>query len=272
MTDTAKMADIVLPVCSSFERSELRFYSCNHVIYTQPVIEPVGQSKPDSEIIFELAKRIAPEDTLMQQGYEACIDWILKPTGLTVEKLKKHPAGVSLNDPHMPPYHKYRDKGFSTPSGKMEFASRQLLEAGYAPLPIYCEPALGPLSTPEIFKEYSLVLGTGTRLPMYIHSRTFRNSWTRTLHPVPTVSINTEDASVRGITMDDEVWLITPRKSIKVRALITDTIAPGVVNIYHGWPEIEVNQLISPDYLDPISGFPGFKSLLCEIKKHHEIQ
>jgi anaerobic selenocysteine-containing dehydrogenase len=72
--------------------------------------------------------------------------------------------------------------------------------------------------------------------------------------------------------MDDEVWLITPRKSIKVRALITDTIAPGVVNIYHGWPEIEVNQLISPDYLDPISGFPGFKSLLCEIKKHHEIQ
>ncbi|MGW8192685.1 MAG: molybdopterin-containing oxidoreductase family protein [Desulforhopalus sp.] len=268
MTDTARMADIILPACSSYERSELRFYSCNHVIYTQPAIRPLGQSKPDNEIIFELAKKIAPDDKLMQQGYEACIDWILQPTGLTVEELKKHPAGFSLINTQMPGYYKYREEGFDTPSAKMEFTSRQLQEAGYDALPVYYEPVLSPRSTPEIFKKYPLVLGTGTRLPMYIHSRTFRNSWNRSLHPVPTVSVNPEDAAARDIAMDDEVLLTTPRNSIKVKALITDTIPPGVVNIYHGWPEIEVNQLISPEYLDPISGFPGFKSLLCEIKKH----
>ena len=44
-------------------------------------------------------------------------------------------------------------------------------------------------------------------------------------------------------------------------------VPPGVVNMYHGYPEASVNLLIEPDYLDPISGYPGFKSLLCEVKK-----
>ncbi len=35
----------------------------------------------------------------------------------------------------------------------------------------------------------------------------------------------------------------------------------------HAWPEADVNLLIEPDYQDPISGFPGFKSLLCEVQK-----
>jgi hypothetical protein len=40
-----------------------------------------------------------------------------------------------------------------------------------------------------------------------------------------------------------------------------------VINIFHGYREPEVNTLVEPDYLDPVSGFPGFKSLLCEVKK-----
>ncbi len=76
-----------------------------------------------------------------------------------------------------------------------------------------------------------------------------------------------QDASNRGISNNDEVILSTLRSKIKIRAKITETLTPGVVNIFHGWPEIEVNHMIDPDYLDPISGFPGFKSLLCEVNK-----
>jgi hypothetical protein len=54
---------------------------------------------------------------------------------------------------------------------------------------------------------------------------------------------------------------------VRVRANLTETVMPGVVNIYHGRPEADVNTLIDPDYRDPISGFPGFKSLLCEVQK-----
>jgi anaerobic selenocysteine-containing dehydrogenase len=63
------------------------------------------------------------------------------------------------------------------------------------------------------------------------------------------------------------VHLSTPRGFLKVRANLTEMVPPGVVSIYHAWPEADVNRLIEPDYLDPISGYPGFKSLLCEVKK-----
>lgn len=266
MTDTAKLADIVLPACTSFERSELRFYAGNHVIFTQPTVPPLGESKPDSEIIFDLAKRIAPDDDLMQKGYEACLDWILKPSGLTLEELKKYPSGLTV-DAEMPPYQKYLQNGFPTPSGKMEFVSTRLEEEGIEGLPVYKEPFLSPVATPELTEKFPLVLGTGIRLPMYVHSRTFRNSWNRKMYPDPCVTMNSIDAADRSISDGDEVILSTQRSSISVKAKITDTMAPGLANIYHGWPDVEVNHLIEPDYLDPISGFPGFKSLICEIQK-----
>jgi hypothetical protein len=40
--------------------------------------------------------------------------------------------------------------------------------------------------------------------------------------------------------------------------------------MYHDYPEASVNLLVEPDYQDPISGFPGFKSLLCQVKKVKE--
>ena len=69
MTDTCKLADIVLPACSSFERSELKFYQEGSVIWTTPVIEPLWESRSDTDIIFDLAERIAADDELMRKGY-----------------------------------------------------------------------------------------------------------------------------------------------------------------------------------------------------------
>jgi len=267
MTDTAKQADIVLPACTSYERSEMRFYAGNHIIYTKPVIPPLGQSRPDSEIIFDLARRIAPEDELLQKGYEACLDWILEPSGLTLAELKQHPSGLTVKEAVMPPYRKYEEEGFPTPSSKMEFVSALLEEAGQDPLPTYREPRLSPISAPETAEKYPLVLGTGIRLPMYVHSRTFRNSWDRALHPCPTVQINPQDAAARGIADGDDVYLSTERAQVKVKAQLTNTLAAGMAAIYHGWPEIELNRMVDPEYLDPISGFPGFKSLLCDVRK-----
>ena len=54
-TDTSKYADIVLPACSSVERSEVRCYPQKYVIFTQPVIAPLGEARSDHDIIFALA-------------------------------------------------------------------------------------------------------------------------------------------------------------------------------------------------------------------------
>jgi anaerobic selenocysteine-containing dehydrogenase len=203
----------------------------------------------------------------MKEGYEACLDWILAPSGLTIDQLKAHPVGCNLVWVEKPPYRKYEKQGFQTPSGKMEFTSLVLKEAGLDPLPRYREPELSPYSTPEVAKEFPLILTTGARLPMFIHSRTFRLPWTRTLRPEPMADINPEDARAREIAQNDAVELSTPRGSICVSANLTEIVPPGTINMYHGYPEADVNRLIAPEYRDPISGFPGFKSLLCEVKK-----
>jgi hypothetical protein len=48
---------------------------------------------------------------------------------------------------------------------------------------------------------------------------------------------------------------------------VTELAALGVAHMYHDYPEADANTLMSGDYLDPISGFPGFKSSLCAVKK-----
>ncbi len=270
MTDSARLADLILPACTSFERSELKTYPESFVIWTSPVIKPIGESRSDLDIITELAKRLTPEDQLLTRGYEVCANWIMEPSGLTVEELKRHPSGFFPENIKMPPYKKYEKAGFPTPSGKMEFTSNVLREAGFDPLPEYKEPKLSPISTPELAKDFPLVLTTGARLPNFIHSQTFRLGWMKGLSPDPFIDINPLDAEKRGISPGDMVVLSTPRGSTSVKANITEKVPLGVVNIYHGYPEVDLNRLIDPEYLDPISGFPGFKSLLCEVKKVNE--
>jgi anaerobic selenocysteine-containing dehydrogenase len=266
-TESAKLADIILPACSSFERSELFFTPPNHAIWTEPVIAPVGRSRPDVDIIVDLAKRMTPEDRLMAQGHEACLEWIFAPAGLAIAELKKLPGGMPLQGRPETPYEKYRATGFPTPSGKMEFTSQVLKEFGINPLPLYKEPELSPVSTPEVAKAFPLVLTTGARLSMYAHSRTFRVPWLRKLRHDPAADINPLDAKVRGIESNEWVLLSTPKGAIRVRANVTDYVPPGVVNMIYGFPGADVNDIIDPDYLDPISGYPGFKSLLCDVKK-----
>jgi len=251
MTDTAKLADVILPACSSYERSELKFYPEKRILWTSPAIEPLGQSRSDADIIFDLAKTLAPNDDLLREGHEASVDWILKPSGFKVAELKKYPRGLAVNDVSIPPYRKYENEGFKTPSKKMEFTSLILAEHGLDSLPVYREPVLSPVSAPEKAKDFPLILTTGARLPFFIHSRAYRIPRLLSFQPDPMVDMNPVDARERDLNQGDWVLLSTSRGAVRVRANLTEN----------------VNTLIDPDYRDPISGFPAFKSLLCEVKK-----
>ncbi|MCE5253743.1 MAG: molybdopterin-dependent oxidoreductase [Actinomycetia bacterium] len=320
LTDSAKYADIVLPACTSVERTEVRCYPQKYIIYTHPVIELLGESRSDTDIIFGLANKLGLDDPLLNptgapaqatqeaaaaaggtvgdaaggtgapasQGeagrgflpngapdfgrvFDEAMDWILEPSGMKVAGLKEHPGGMPVPDPLPVVFKKYEKNGFPTPSGKMEFSST-LLEKysdrpGIAGLPLYAEPRLSPVSSPEVAEEYPLVLGTGTRLPMFIHSRTFRLPWTRSLRRAPQADINPATARRLGIAQGDRVELSTPAGSIEVLANITELAHPETVHMYHDYPEADANSLLSSDYLDPISGFPGFKASLCTVKK-----
>ena len=260
LTDACKYADIVLPACTSVERSEWKTYPNGYTLLTTPAIDPLYDSKPDSEIIFELASRLDLDDDLMKKGYEANLDWVFGPSGLTVAELKKHPLGLV---PPLTPatYKKYETEGFHTPSGKVECVSEVLkkLQPSSAPLPEYEHPVHDD--------DYPLTLNTGSRLPMFIHSQTFRLPWTMSLRPVPAADINAADAAAAGISQGDEIFIATPKGRVKVTANISEMALEGAVFMYHGYPDADVNTLIEADNLDPISGFTAFKSLPCKIEK-----
>ena len=116
----------------------------------------------------------------MKEGYEANIDWVLEPTGMTVEELKKHPLGMMApQDPLI--FKEYEKKGFKTPTGKIECSSEVLRKCqshDYDPLPTYRPPEVVPLQTGlakvSFYHKYRISF-----LPMFIHTRTFRLPWTR---------------------------------------------------------------------------------------------
>ncbi len=268
MTESCKYADIILPVCSSVERSELRVYPEKYIIYTQPAVHPYYESRSDTDILYDLARRLEVNDPLFSAGYEASLDWVLEPTGITIEELKKHPAGMKIPNPVQYPEKKYEKSGFKTPSGKVELKSQILEQAGFNGLPVYTEPKHSPLATPDLFKEYPFILNTGSRLPNICHTRTFRLPWPMSFRPEAAADINVRAAERLGIKQGDKLRITAPKgAAIIVKANLTESVQPGVVHMQHGYKEANVNDLLESDYLDPISGFPGFKSYLAKIER-----
>jgi anaerobic selenocysteine-containing dehydrogenase len=261
-----RFADIVLPACTSVERSELRCYPERYVIFTQPAIAPLHKSWPDVEVVLALAKRLGLDDPLLAAGFEAGLDWILEPSGITVEALKDHPGGMPVPDPITFPEKKYLPNGFMTPSGKFEFKSLLLEKYGYDALPIYRPPKYSHEATPEIAVEYPFILNTGSRLPMLLGSQTFRVPWLRSLRPEAAADLNPDDGNRLGIAQGDLVKISTPKGSVVVKANLTEMVQPGVVHLSPAFIEVKVNSLIEADYVDPIAGTPGYKSLLCKVE------
>ena len=270
-TQACSYADIVLPACSSVERSELMCYGGGYMVVTEPAILPLYQSKSDFDIIIDLAKRLDLDDDLLRKGYEANVDWILEPSGMKIEDIRSYPEGVTAKSQMKSGTQAYKMRGFKTPSGKMEFYSSRIQKYSYIEgvdgLPKYIPPKYSAENTPDIARDYPFIVNTGSRLPMLIHSRTYRLPWIRSLYPRPLLDINPADGIRLGISQGDMVRLSTLKGSIELRANLTEIAMEGVVFLYHCLEEANANLLIEYDYTDPISGFPGYKSFLGKVEK-----
>ncbi len=129
LTDSAKYADIVLPACTSVERSEARCWPMGYVMLSQPAIEPVGQSRSDVDIIAQLSKELGLGDDLLESGFDACLDWMLEPSALSVAELKKHPSGMFVPDFKKPPK-EVRRPGIQDPVGQVRIHLRRAFRNG----------------------------------------------------------------------------------------------------------------------------------------------
>lgn len=265
MTDTAKLADIVLPCCSSFEREEFKAYPGGFGAYYMPAIQPLYEARSDARIIQELCARLGIEDEHLLKGYRHCVEHVLEGAGFDMDELiaSELPVRSKAAGPYRPG--SYIDSGCRTKSGKLELWSELIAscpaEKGLRPLPEYEEPMLRP------DEKYPFIYMTGVRIPNAIHTRLHRVPWARSLRPEPMADISCEDAQRLKIERGDNIRLYNDYGSINVKANPTAAVSPGQVYMFHGYSEADAAKLLCADHLDPYSGFPGYKSGVCAIEK-----
>lgn len=274
---THNFVDIVLPAATNFERSEPFVVFGRKVYARRPVVKPYMEAKPDWQIVFDIAVKLGHSAEFWEGDTKEAMDWILeKAAGIKTDDVPI-PEGTVIPPPGPDKFKKYEigmlrkdgQKGFPTPTGKVELWSKVLEKYGLDPLPVYKEPEESPVSRPDLALEYPLVLMTGDRIPVFTHSKHRELLWVREIMPNPQANINPEDAKKRGIKEGDLVSVESPHGKIKVKAHLTYMLPEGLVDMPHGWaavPESNANDL-TPRLFDPISGFPSFKTGLCEIKR-----
>jgi anaerobic selenocysteine-containing dehydrogenase len=293
MTPTAELCDYVLPATSFLEMANIttafehRRQGKTHLQYRAAVVEPLAERRSDTWIIFELAKRMGFAEQFWRGDIESGYAYELQPAGVTLDQLKTVPGGISL--PAEPVYEKHarpgkdgRPHGFATPSKKVELYCLPFAANGIAALPEYIEPAMSPLSRPDIAADFPLVL-TNAKFTTFVHSQQRALPSLRKSSPEPSAEMHPKTAERYGIKNKAWMFVETPRGAIKVKARVSPNIVPGIVCCQHGWwqdcKELELPgyspfdanganaaTLIAADLADPVSGSLPHRSYLCRIK------
>lgn len=270
ITETGELSNYVLPACSHLEKWGLAYtYNVCHclpyLMLRKKTIEPYYESWSEWRFFTELAKRLGLGDKFPWKSEEELVAFELGPTGLTFQQLlHEKPEGAYYQ---MKQYG-MRDEKFSTPSGKIEIYSEALKKVGFDPLPTYIEPLKSPLSSPELFEKYPLILSTGNRNIYYTHGQFRKIKSLIEKNPEPRAEIGPKTAQKYGIKEADDIIIETDRGRVKMKAHLDERVSEGVVLVPHGWPK-EANANLLTDTLcrEPIMGYPDMKSLLCSIRK-----
>ena len=283
---TAAYADILLPVATSWEREGLRagfdtsLASLKRVQLRQAVIAPQGQARSDTDIVLGLAERLGMKAQFFNGSADSGHDAVLKPAGLSVEKLRQHPEGIELpGEVTLKAYAKLIDgvpQGFATPTRRVEIYAETLLNHGIAPLPML-EAADLPAAPPG----YPLRLGAAKVLA-FCHSQHRNLESLRKLMPDPQAEIAPETARARGIATGDWIRIRTGTGSAVARARVSRDLGEGMVCAQHGWwiegaagspydgdhlLAANLNQVIDTSREDPVSGSIPLRASWCEVEK-----
>ena len=281
MTPTLALADYVFPAADWLERPTLQFRwgLQNYYVAGEKSVEPQYERRDDYLFWRELGIRLGQEQ-YWPETLEKMFDKFLEPSGKTFDKLVHEKEHWYFPKEE---YKKYESKGFATFSGKVELLPSILEKIGIDPLPRYVEPARSPMSSPELAKEYPLVLISGSRLLHYWHSCYREEKRLRKVYPDPLVQIHPQTASKLGIKQGDWVFIETPEGKIREKAELTDRIDPRVVHAdaYWWFPEkpgnepslfgvwdSNINAIIPRDpKLFDYAGDYNFRGLLCKVYK-----
>ncbi|MFC1819988.1 molybdopterin-dependent oxidoreductase [Thermodesulfobacteriota bacterium] len=272
MTPTAELADIFLPAGTWLEQDHIADNWKRHgYVFARQKCCKIGEAWQDHKIFMELGKKMGQE---WWPTVEDALDYLLEPSGLTFEEFKEKGYLQGENV-----YQKFKERGFSTPTRKLELSSTILEKWGRDPLPQYREIPESPVSTPDVAKKYPYIFNSGLRTPTYFHTANRMIPWLREIRPYPIAEIHPETAKKHGIKNGQWIYIESPRGRIKQRAKFNYGLDPRVVASEHGWwfPEIKdqghgwdisnANILTDNafDTCDPNMGSTNLRVCLCNI-------
>ncbi len=250
LSETAELAHIVLPGVSFAEKDGTFTNTERRVQRVRKAIEPVGNSRPDWQIISDLSTRLGYP---MQYNSPAAImEEIASLTpsygGIRYERLEglglQWPC-PSVDHPGTPLLHK--DK-FTRGKGKFHVTP-------YVPAP----------ELPD--EEYPFLLTTGRVLYHYHTMISRKSKGLSEIYPEGVLEINPEDARRLGIQPDNGLVEVASRRGkVKVKAKISENLQPGMVFMTFHFKEAAAN-LLTLDVLDPVAKIPGYKVCAVKIQK-----
>jgi len=249
MTETAELADVVLPAVTFAEKDGTFTNTERRVQRVRKAIDPVGDAKPDWWITCQLSKRLngkgfdfsKPEEIMEEISS-------LTPSykGIGYARLEK--GGLqwpcpTTDHPGTPFLHAEK---FGTDSGKGKFR----------PL-TYGKPGEEPDG------EYPLLLTTDRSLYHYHSTMTRRVYGLNVLDNEELLNIHPEDASRFGVSDGQMVRVVSRRGEVEVKVKVTDSFSPGTVSMTFHFAETPTNVLTSCE-LDPVAKTPSTK--VCAVR------
>ncbi|WP_044749262.1 molybdopterin-dependent oxidoreductase [Bacillus alveayuensis] len=229
MTDTAELADYVLPTTTVFEEEDIYYSSMYHayVNYGPAIVEPPGEAKSDLWIWTELAKRLGFGDDFAYSREEFLKMGLssLKKYGITLEKLKEE-KHLLLPVKSVP----WDDYQFKTPSGKYEFTSNLAIQKGMDGKLKIAYPAESSISNRELAAKYPYTLLT-------IHP--LRSNHSQHYHLIESmqsirIEVSEDIAIEKGLKENDLVKVFNDRGELVGNVKIMKKAHPKTINIDEG--------------------------------------
>jgi predicted molibdopterin-dependent oxidoreductase YjgC len=253
MTDTAKLADVVLPAASFAESDGTFANSERRVQRVRPAIKPVGESRPDVDILLDLMSRFnVPQDL-----HSASDVWDemrkLSPLfgGITYDRLDAE-SGIQWPCP-------------TEDHPGTQYLHKDQMDSG---MPGYFAPVDHIPPAEPTDAEYPLVLTTGRRRSTYhTGTQTGRASGFDLLVPSELAEINPYDAEQLELTEGQMVRVSSRRGTVKVPIKVTDKSPHGTVFMSFAFPELTQTNRLTSDAYDFITETPEFKACAIRIDK-----
>jgi anaerobic selenocysteine-containing dehydrogenase len=262
-TDTADYADVVLPVTTFLEHTDLYFaYGHYYLQMARPALAAPGETKSNVEIFRLLAQRMGFDEACFRETEDDMIRTALASEhpflkGITLERLEQeHFVRLNLGDPFLP----FREGGFGTSDGKCEFRPETLH---------YTPPVESRRGDAALRAKYPLEMVSSKNDNSMNSTFGHRDE---TDKETALLWMHTADAAPRRIVDGDLVRVFNDRGSVILQASVNGSVAEGVVRAPSlRWPKRSpngagINALTSPRLTD-LGGSPTFFSCLVQVER-----